>query len=127
MDILQAARQLRPGTAWSVSGSLNSASSVLTQAEDATTRVAIPTPAELQPVMDSDTTPAAITAVQRAGALTQFLSDPAPTSKLERAILLVILDEVNVIRALLPGPPAPRTITQFRAAVQAKINAGAAD
>lgn len=72
-------------------------------------------------------TPAQILAVERAGAIGELLTGTQPLTKLERAILLVILDEVNVIRALLPGPPAPRTITQFKNAVQAKINAGAAD
>jgi hypothetical protein len=72
-------------------------------------------------------TPAAITADARSGAVAQFSSDPSSTAKLTRAILLTIFDEINVIRSLLPGPPAPRTIPQFQAAVQAKINSGAAD
>lgn len=48
MDILQAARKLRPGTAWVLNGT------VLSQAEDSAPRVTVPTPAELQVAMDSD-------------------------------------------------------------------------
>lgn len=50
MDILQAARQLRPGTAW------NFSNGVLGQAIDGTPRVQVPTMAELQAVIDSNPT-----------------------------------------------------------------------
>lgn len=48
MDILQAARQLRPGTSWNLRGD------ILEQAEDGTERVSIPTPEELQNCITTD-------------------------------------------------------------------------
>ncbi len=48
MDILQATRKLRPGTAWHLRGGK------LLQAEDGTPRVSIPTTAELQAVMNAE-------------------------------------------------------------------------
>lgn len=72
-------------------------------------------------------TPAQILAFLRSGALDNLNTSPDSVSKLQRAILMVILDEINVIRALLPGPPAQRTIAQMKTAIQNKINAGAAD
>ena len=50
MDILQAARKLRPGTSWCYDGKTKT----LTQAEDGTPRVTVPTVEELGPVMESD-------------------------------------------------------------------------
>jgi len=72
-------------------------------------------------------TPAEIVALFRAQAIDLVNVDPTPPSKFVRAVLLTILDEINVIRALLPGPPAPRTVTQMKNAIAAKINAGVAD
>lgn len=63
----------------------------------------------------------------RAQALAQFLTSTAPSDKLLRAVLLVILDEVNVIRALPALAQTPRTVNQFKSAVQTKLNSGAAD
>lgn len=72
-------------------------------------------------------TPAGILAGQRAAAITQLNIDPSGNAKVIRAVFLVTLDEVNLIRSLLvPAQPA-RTMTQFRTAVQNKINSGAAD
>lgn len=48
MNIVQAARILRPGTAWNLCGD------VLVQAEDGTPRVPVPRIEELQPIIDSD-------------------------------------------------------------------------
>lgn len=72
-------------------------------------------------------TPAQLLASFRSQAIDSLLTDPTGNSKFVRAILLTILDEINVIRALLPGPPAARTILQLKNAVQSKINTGAAD
>lgn len=63
----------------------------------------------------------------RASAISNFLNDPSATSKLERAILLVILDEINVIRGLLSPVQPARTVAQLKTAVQNKLNSGAAD
>lgn len=62
----------------------------------------------------------------RSGALS-LLNDPAPDSKFVRAVLLVILDEVNTIRTNPALGLAPRTAAQMRTAIQSKLNAGAAD
>lgn len=48
MDILQATRQLRPGTAWNYIGGQ------LFQAIDGTERVSIPAKEELRPFVDVD-------------------------------------------------------------------------
>lgn len=61
----------------------------------------------------------------RTAAINDLLTDPSPLSKLDRAILLVVLDEVNVIRTQLAL--ASRTVAQFKTAVQTKLNSGAAD
>lgn len=66
-------------------------------------------------------------APSRTAAITELLTGTTDEAKLNRAILLVILDEVNVIRALLPGPPAARTVAQLKTAIQNKLNAGTAD
>lgn len=47
MDILQAASQLRPGTAWNFRGA------VLEQSVDSAPRVAPPSMAEIQPILDA--------------------------------------------------------------------------
>lgn len=89
-----------------------------------------------------------VTAAQRAQAVA-LLADPAREAKLLRAILLVILDEVNLhaakinsiltavdgaasygamrtaIAAIADYPP--RTAAQLRTAIQGKLNAGDAD
>ncbi len=48
-------------------------------------------------------------------------------SELTRAVLLTILDQINVIRAALPTPLSPITPTQAKNAIGAKIDSGAAD
>lgn len=63
----------------------------------------------------------------RTDAIALLLNSNASDAKFIRAVLLVILDEINVIRALLPGPPASRTVAQMRTAIQSKINSGVAD
>lgn len=50
MDILQAARIARPGTAWNLRGN------VLEQAIDGTLRVSVPKQAELDAIIAADTT-----------------------------------------------------------------------
>lgn len=65
--------------------------------------------------------------VPRSEAINLLNLDGSASSKFVRAVLLVILDEVNVIRALLPGPPAPRTANQLKTAIQNKLNSGVAD
>ena len=149
MDILQAAVQLRPGTAWSTIGNLSSADAPLVQAEDGSTRVTVPTPAELATMMASDTTPAAILTAQRAAAIAELLTDPSPNAKNIRGVLLLAMNEINLLRqwieafkaataaasslanlqtrvAALSAMP-DRTAAQLKTAVQAIINAGTAD
>lgn len=143
MDILQAARILRPGTSWIFSAE------VLSQAEDGTPRVTVPTLSELQSVMDSDTTPQAVTGKQRSGAVSQLLSDRSSSAKLIRSILLIVLDEINILRQrdvnrsldvaaattladlktrwAARSSLQDRTSTQFLNAVESKINSGESD
>src|SRR3954469_10785963 len=70
---------------------------------------------------------AAIQADQRVGAVTQMNADASANSKFIRAVLLVILDEVNVIRGNFAPALAARTPAQLKTAIQNKINSGAAD
>jgi hypothetical protein len=56
-----------------------------------------------------------------------LLSDPAGAQKLQRAVLLALLDQLNTLRAALPAPLPAVTVAQARAAVIAKITSGAAD
>lgn len=72
-------------------------------------------------------TPAEILSTQRAQAIDDLNAGAQPATKLQRAVFLVTLDEINVLRSLLVPAQPPRTVTQFKNAVQAKINSGAAD
>lgn len=49
------------------------------------------------------------------------------TYKLLRAVALVLLDEVNVLRAAMTPPLTARTAAQMIAALKAKVDSGAAD
>jgi hypothetical protein len=44
-----------------------------------------------------------------------------------RAFMLVVLDEINIIRPALASPLSARTKLQFRNAIQTKIDSGVAD
>jgi len=72
-------------------------------------------------------TPAQILASVHSQAVATAATGLDPLSTLQRAILLVILDQLNAIRALLPIPLGAVTPAQAKAAVVAKINAGVAD
>lgn len=72
-------------------------------------------------------TPAQIIALFRAQAIDLLQVDTSPNSKFVRAILLTLLDEINLIRSLLPIAQVARTTVQLRNAISAKINAGTAD
>lgn len=148
MDILQAALLLRPGTGWVVD-MVDGVYSNLRQAEDGTPRVSVPTLQELQPVMDSDTTPAYILGAQRTAAIAQLITDSSPTAKALRGILLLAMNENNLIREWLMAFQAAtaaattladlktrvaglsampdRTASQLKTAVTAIENAGTAD
>lgn len=63
----------------------------------------------------------------RTQAISNLNTDNQATSKLQRAVFLVTLDEINLIRSLLVPAQSPRTVTQFKNAVQNKLTSGAAD
>lgn len=65
--------------------------------------------------------------LSRNDAVTNLVTGTGADAKLMRAILLVILDEINTIRQLPSLAQASRTVNQLRTAVQNKINSGAAD
>lgn len=93
--------------------------------------------------------PALALAVDRAAAITELLSNASPHSKFVRAVLLVALDEINLLRArdvdrttdvaaattladlktrwAARAALAARTAAQLKTAVQNQINAGSAD
>lgn len=105
-----------------------------------------PTDADPAPIPP---TPEETSAVQRAAAVAQLTTDPMPTSKFIRAVILLTLDEINLLRqretdhaadvaaattladlktrwaarAAMPD----RTIAQLKTAIENKINAGTAD
>lgn len=72
-------------------------------------------------------TPAQILADLRNSAGTELATDTSGNAKLIRAVFLVELDEINLIRSLLVPAQSARTIQQFKTAVQNKITSGAAD
>lgn len=72
-------------------------------------------------------TAAQLLAFERTQAVNELTVGTQALTKLQRAILLVILDEINVIRGLLVPSQVARTPAQFKSAIQAKINSGAAD
>lgn len=69
--------------------------------------------------------PAEVLVLERATAVTELLNDTSGNAKFIRAVLLVILDEINVIRAQLSL--TARTVAQLKTAIQSKINSGSAD
>lgn len=63
----------------------------------------------------------------RNAAAAQLLTGISDQNKLDRAVLLVILDEINTIRALPSLAQSPRTAAQLKTAIQNKLTSGAAD
>ncbi len=76
---------------------------------------------------DPPPTPAAILADEIASAIDTFLNSSAPQAKIMRAIVLVMLDQVNTCRAGLTTPLPPGTPAQLRTAIQNKLQSGAAN
>lgn len=56
-----------------------------------------------------------------------LLSDTAADHALLRAVVLVLVDEINFLRAAVMPALAARTPAQARTAILAKLNSGAAD
>lgn len=73
---------------------------------------------------DPDVSPANRTLALRAEAERLF-SDPVPVGKVLRAVVLVLRDEINILRSA--ASLAPRTVNQVRNAILAKISDGSAD
>lgn len=71
--------------------------------------------------------PALNLAAERLGAFANLVNGTDPNNKLMRAILLVILDEINVIRGLLAPSQSARTVVQMKNAIQNKLTSGTAD
>lgn len=86
-------------------------------------------PAPTQAAVDAviATLPATRNTAERAKAIDQLATDISGGSKLTRAVLLVILDEINTIRTTAALNLTPRTVAQVKTAIQAKINSGSAD
>jgi hypothetical protein len=72
-------------------------------------------------------TPAQIIASFRSAAASELTASSQPLSVLQKAILAVILDEINTIRGLLVPAATPRTVAQFKNAIQNKITGGQGD
>jgi hypothetical protein len=74
---------------------------------------------------DPPLTPTEITAVLRSAAIRIISTEADGQAKVLRAVLLVIMDELNILRNLHSLPP--RIATQIKTAVQQKINSGDSD
>jgi hypothetical protein len=87
--------------------------------------VSVPDP----PIMEVVDAPAVIAAAKnltdRTGASDRFVSGIDLEAKALRALALVVLDEINVLR--VAGALAPRTMAQLKTAFTAKLTAGLAD
>ena len=64
---------------------------------------------------------------QRTVAKAVITSLSTPCSKSLRAVLLLLLDELNLLRAAVVPPLPARTMTQLRNAIGTKIDSGGAD
>lgn len=145
-DIPAALVSIAPGAEWTLRGTQYAGLNWLDAVQPKPT---------LQQVQDAQTaclatlTPAGILAGQRTQADSLFLSDAAANSKVLRSILLVVLDEINLLRqrdldrsadvaaatsladlkTRWAAEPSltDRTVQQGRTAIQNKIDAGAAD
>lgn len=114
-------QQIRPGASWNVSGT------TITWLDNVQVQ---PTPTEMQTALtacQAALTPSGILSAQRTGAVNELTNDPTANAKFIRAVFLVELDEINLIRSLLVPSQTPRTVAQFKTAVQNKINSGSAD
>lgn len=78
------------------------------------------------PAFDSTVMPPNQTQL-RNDAANELNADFSGNAKFIRAVLLVILDEVNTIRTNPALNLTPRTAAQMKTAIQNKINSGAAD
>lgn len=118
-DISFALQHIRPGASWVLKGTTLSdliwLDSVQTRPTDSEITDAISNASSFQ-IQDS-----------RNAAVSNFNSSSDAINKLQRAVVLVILDEINLIRGLLVPSQQPRTIAQLKTAIQNKINSGAAD
>ncbi len=135
-------QQIRPGAQWFMRGT------VLTWLDLVQIE---PTPAELQTALaacQQALTPAGVLSKQRSDALT-YLDSPQAPSKAERALILVLIDELNILRGrdrdrsadvaaattladlktrwAARNALADRDITQVKPAIQNKISTGASD
>ncbi len=123
-SLTDALQMIRPGAEWTLSGETYAG---LNWIDTVQSKPMLQEIATAQTACLAAQTPAGILAGERASAISELNTGTQPLTKLERAILLVTLDEVNLIRSLLVPAQPPRTITQFKNAVQTKINSGAAD
>jgi hypothetical protein len=143
MKISEVLPKLRPGAQWTLMGE-EYAGLVwhdLVQAK--------PTEQEVTDGLAQYGTPEAILVDVRSAAVTELISDPSPSAKLVRAILLTALDEINVLRQrdvdnhadvanattladlktrwAARAALGDRTATQLKTAVQNKITGGTVD
>lgn len=63
----------------------------------------------------------------RSAASTIFMVDTSSSAKVLRATILVLLDEINILRAASVPSLSARTVAQARTAIQAKIDGGTVD
>jgi len=143
IDVLQ---DIRPGAQWSMTGTSYSS---LNWIDETQTK---PTLAEVQAAQSAcqtALTPSGLLAKQRATAISEFQSATDAGVKRDRAIMLILLDELNILRQRDRDRSADvaaatsladlktrwagrssltdRTVDQAKTAFQAKIDSGAAD
>lgn len=115
-DVSSVLTQIRPGEQWSMT---NNDPSTLVWLSTTTA----PTSTEIQNGIAN--CPNAINLGQRNTALVDLISGSSDRDKLERAILLTILDQINTLRAA--DNLSTVTVQQAKTAVQNKITSGSAD
>lgn len=126
MDIPQVLDRLRPGQDWGPCATSFSAYADLAR----TWRGTDPVPT-LQEMQDAWTliqaeAPGKLATARRTEAKTIILDQESRGAVL-RAIALVMMDEINLIRAKLTPPLPLRTASQIKTAIQNKLDSGGAD
>lgn len=126
MDIPQVLDRLRPGQDWGPCSQTHSTYTDLARTWRGTDPV--PTLQEMEAawVQIQAEAPGKLAVARRTEARA-ILADLEGRGAILRAVALAMLDEINLIRARLVPPLQPRTASQIMAAVQLKLDSGAAD
>jgi len=125
MDIPLVLESLRPSANWGPSANSDSTYQEL-RANWADKNISCPTLEEMRAEWKrlQDEKPAIESARIKAEA-NGVLNKNEPTAAIIRAVLAILVDEINLIRAAVRLPP--RTVQQLNNAIRSKVEAGVAD